>query len=175
MWSPKKLFDAERRILVPAFAAAAVLAVLLFIDIPLYLNMSELRTKNAEEEKRLKSLISMGQEYLSVKYQVDDIIGRAFKGEGASLSGIDSDVTKAGLKKKLSSLKPATSPVSDYIKRTKAELYFEKITLAEVSRLIEITETDHHPVLVEKVSLKATYENPSLFNLTLLLNTVERE
>src|SRR4030067_82918 len=77
-------------------------------------------------------------------------------------------------KKKLSSLKPTTTPVTDLLKRTKVELYFEKVSISEASRLLTTIETDWHPVVVEKVSIKATYENPSLFNLTLLVNTAEK-
>lgn len=171
----KNLSDRERRFFVPAVVGAVFVSVFLFVDFPLYRNIVEFRKKTGEEEKRLKSLISMGQEYLSVRNHVDDIKERAFKGEGASLSGIDSTVNRAGLKKKLSSLKPTTTPVTDLIKRTKAELYFEKVSISEVSRLLTTIETDWHPVVVEKVSIKATYENPSLFNLTLLVNTVEKD
>lgn len=174
MWSIKNLSDRERRFVAPALVAAVFLTVFLFIDFPLYRNIVELKKKNVEEEKRLKSLISMGQEYLSVKNQVDDIKERAFTGEGVSLAGIDSAVNKAGLKKKLSSIKPTTTPVTDSIKRTKAELYFEKLSISEASRLLTTLETDWHPFIVEKVSIKSTYENPSLFNLTLLVNTVEK-
>lgn len=175
MWPLKNISDKERRFVVPAVIAAVFIAVILFVDVPLYRYGVDLQRKSGEEENRLKSLISMGREYLSVKDQVDDIRERAFKGEGASLSGIDSALNRAGLKKKLSSLKPATTPAADGIKRTKAELYFEKISVPEVSRLLTTMETDRHPIVIEKASLKATYENPSLFNLTLFVNTVEKD
>lgn len=175
MWPFNNISDKERRFVVPAVIAAVFIAVILFVDVPLYRYGVELQRKTVEEEKRLKSLISMGREYLSVKDQVDDFRERAFKGEGASLSGIDSALNRAGLKKKLSSLKPATTQAADGIKRTKAELYFEKISISEISKLLATIETDRHPIVVEKVSLKVTYENPSLFNLTLLVNTVEKD
>lgn len=171
----KNISDGERRLVVPAVIVTAFLSVLLIVDIPLYRKAAEMERKSDEEKKRLLSVIYMGKEYLSVKNDVADIGDRAFTGEGASLSGIDSIVNKAGLKKKLSSLKPLTTPVTDEFKRIRAELYFEKASLSEIMRLLSAMEIDGHVMTVEKTTLKATYENPTLFNATLVVNTVEKE
>lgn len=171
----KNISDRDRRLLFPAFIITAFLSFLLFVDMPLYKNGVEMEGKSLTEEKRLKSIISMGQEYISARNEVEDIKERAFKGEGSALAGLDSIVSRAGLKKKLSSLKPTTSPVTDEMKRIKAELSFDKISFLEVSRLVAAIESDGHPITVERISTKATYEDPSLYNATLIVNTVEKD
>lgn len=171
----KNLSDRERRLLVPAIVVTAFLSILLLVDIPLYKKGMDMRRKAVEEEKRLKSVISMGQEYLSKKNEVEDIRDRAFKGDGISLTGVDAVVSKAGLKKKLSSIKPTTTPVTDGMRMIKTDLYFEKVALNEIARLFAMMEADGHPLKVVNASLKATYENPSLFNATLIVNTVEKD
>lgn len=171
----KNISDRDRRLLVPALIAAGFVLVMLFVDIPLYMKEMELEKKAGEEEKRLNSIIYMGQEYLSIKDELEDIKARAFTGDGASLSGIDSVVSRSGLKKRLSSLKPATTPAAEGMKRVRAELSLERVALDEVSRLMAAIEADGHPAAVERLSIKATYEDPSLFNVILVVNTVERE
>ncbi len=171
----KNISDRDRRLLFPAFIITAFLSILLFVDLPLYKKGVEMGSKSLAEEKRLKSIISMGQEYISARDEVEDIKGRAFNGEGSALAGLDSIVSKAGLKKKLSSLKPTTSPVTDEMKRIKAELSFDKISIIEASRLVSAIESDGHSVTVERISTKATYEDPSLYNAALVVNTVERD
>lgn len=171
----KNMSDRDRRLLFPAFIITAFLSLLLFVDFPLYKNGVEMESKSLAEEKRLKSIISMGQEYISARNDVEDIKERAFNGEGSSLSGLDSIVSRAGLKKRLSSLKPTTSPVTDEMKRIKAELSFDKVSFIEISRLVEAVESDGHPIKVERISTKATYEDPSMYNATLIVNTVEKD
>lgn len=171
----KKISDRDRRLLFPAVIITAFLSLLLFVDFPLYKNGVEMERKSLAEEKRLKSIISMGQEYISARDEVEDIKERAFKGEGSALAGLDSVVSRAALKTRLSSLKPATSPVTDEMKRIKAELSFVKVSLIEASRLVEAIESDGHPITVERISIKATYEDPSLYNATLIVNTVEKD
>jgi hypothetical protein len=171
----KNMSERDRRLLVPTMIIAAFLSTLLFVDYPLYKKGKEFERKAGEEERRLRSIISMGQEYFSVKNEIDDIKDRAFTGEGSALSGIDGIVGRSGLKKKMSSLRPTTSPVADGLKRIKAELSFEKASLPEISRLVTAIESDMHPITIERVSIKATYEDPSSYNATLVVNTVGRE
>lgn len=171
----KNISERDRRLLVPALIAAGFLFVLLFVDIPLYMKGREMEKKAAEEEKRLKAIISMGQEYLSIKDEMEDIRARAFTGDGASISGMDSIVSRSGLKKRLSSLKPATTPAAEGMKRVRAELSFERVAFDEISRLMAAIEAEGRPAAVERLSMKATYEDPSLFNVILVVNTVEKE
>lgn len=171
----KNISDRDRRLLVPVLIAAGFILVLLFVDIPLYRKGMEMEKKAVEGEKRLKSIISMGQEYLSIKDEIEDIKANAFTGDGASLSGIDSVVSRSGLKKRLSSLKPATTPAAEGMKRVRAELSLERVALDEVSRLMAAIESEGHPTAIERLSMKATYEDPSLFNVILVVNTVEKD
>lgn len=171
----KNISDRDRRLLFPALIAVGFILVLLIVDIPLYKKGTEMGRKAGEEEKRLNSIISMGKDYLSIKDDVEDIKARAFTGDGAALSGIDSVVGRSGLKKRLSSLKPATTPTTEGMKRVRAELSFEKVALADVSRLMAAFEAEGRPIVVERLSIKATYEDPSLFNVLLVVNMVEKD
>lgn len=171
----KNLSDRERRLLIPIAIGAVFIAVLLLVDLPLYKKGVEAARKSREEARRLNSIISMGKEYISIRYEIEDVKDRAFNGEGASLAGLDSLVNRSGLKKKLSSLKPTTTPVTDGVKKIKAELSLEKIALTELSRLLTAMKSDGHPIIIERVSIKATYDDPSLFNAILVGNTVEKD
>lgn len=171
----KNISDRERRILIPAAVVAAFIAILLLLDLPLYRKGAETSLKAGEEGKRLDSIITMGKEYISVKYEIDDIKDTAFVGEGASLTGLDSLVKRSGLKKNLSSLKPASTPVSDGLKKIRTELALEKIALADLSRILSAIGSDGHPIAVERISVKANYDDPSVFNATIVLNTVEKD
>lgn len=171
----KNISDRERRILLPAAVGAAILAIILIVDLPLYKAGAETARKAREEGNRLNSIISMGKEYVSIKYELEEIKERTFRGEGASLAGLDSLVNRVGLKKKLLSLKPTTTPVSEGMKKIKAELSLEKTALPELSRLLTAIESDGHSIIVERISVKATYDDPSMFNATLVLNTVEKD
>lgn len=170
----RRLSERDRRVLLGALGVVIVVAILLFVDRPLYTGARRLEGRAAEERQRLASIVSMGREYVAVKADMDDIRGTAFN-PGASLAGLDAIVVRSGLKKKMASVKNRTMPVADGIKAVRAEMAFEKIPLGAVSGLIAAIESDAHPMAIERVALKATYEDPSVFNATLIVNTVERE
>lgn len=171
----KNISDRERRLLFRILIAAGFVLVLLFVDFPLYKKGVEIGRKAGEAEKRLASIIAMGQEYLSIKDEVEDIKARAFTGDGAALSGIDFVISRSGLKKRLSLLKPSTTPAAEGMKRVRAELSIEKVALADVLRLMAAFEAEERPIAIERLSIKATYEDPSLFNVLLVVNAVEKE
>lgn len=168
----KALREAQPLTIFVIITAVFVLAVIL-VAIPLYGKWTEVKKRGIEENKRLKSVISMGQEYISVKNEIEDIMDKAFKGDGTTLAGIDAVVTTAGLKKKLSSMKPTTIPVTNRVDRVKVELLMEQIPLADVVSLLKTVEADGHAVNIEKLSLKATYENYALFNVAITINYLE--
>jgi len=149
-------------------------AILLFVDWPLYTGARQLERGAGEERQRLASIVSMAREYVSVKTDMDDVRGTAFN-PGTSLAGLDAIVVRTGLKKKLASVKNTTKAVAEGIKTVKVEMSFEKIPLGAVSSLIAAMESDGHPVAIERIAIKATYEDPSFFNATLIVNTVERQ
>ena len=167
--------ERERRLLAGIAIGVAVLSILLFVDVPLYRNGRQLAKRSAEERQRLTSIVAMSREYLAVKAELDDIRATAFNGGGASLSGIDALVGRSGLKRKMASVKATPKPIAEGIKAVKAEMSFERISLADLSALIAVLESDGHPLAVERISIKATYEDPAAFNATLIVNTVERE
>ena len=171
----RSLSERERRLLVGIALGVGVMSMLLLVDVPLYTSGRQLEKRSAEEQQRLTSIVSMSREYLSVKAELDEIRATAFSGGGASLSGLDVLVGKSGLKRKLASVKASTKPVTEGIKAVKAELSLERISLAELSRLIWVMESDGHPIAVERISVKATYDDPAAFTATLIVNTVERE
>lgn len=169
------LSERDRRLLVPVVIIGAVISILLFVDLPLYSRGRQMEKTSAEERQRLTSIVSMSRDYLSVKTELDEIRATAFSGGGASLSGIDVIVVKSGVKKKMTSVKATTKPVADGIKAIKAEMSFERISMTELSGLIGVMEADVHPIAIERVFVKATYDDPAVFNATVIANTVERE
>lgn len=173
----RSLSDSERRLLVRAGIVTAIVAVLVLVDLPLYRSGTRMATRAVEEQQRLTSIVSMGQDYLSVKAELDDIRATAFTGGGASLAGIDAIVGKLGLKKKLASVKAAGRPVGEAegMKAVKAEMSLERISLAELSGLIGALEADGHPLAIERIAIKAAFDDPSVFHATVIVNTVERE
>lgn len=171
----QRLSVSERRLLVTAVLSSAFIMIVLLVDVPLYSAGRQMESRSREERTRLESIVSMAKEYRSLTDQLDGMRARAFNGGGAFLSGIDAAVGKSGLTKKMVSVKPTTHPVSEGIKGIKAEVYFEGISLSDVPRLIAAMESDGHPMAIERILLKATYEDPAAFNTTLFVNTVERE
>ena len=171
----RSLTERDRRLLVGGAYLAAVISIVLFVDVPLYSRGRQLEKTSADERQRLASVMSLGRDYLSVKAELDGIRTTAFSGSGAALSGIDAVVVRAGLKKKMASVKATTRPIADGVKAVKAEMSFERISLADLSGLIGALETDGHPIAAERILVKATYEDPAAFNATLIANTVERE
>lgn len=169
------LSDRDRRLLIGAGLVAVVAAILLLVDVPLYTGGRRLAASVAEERQRLATIASMGREYVAVKAEVDDIRATAYSGGGASLSGLDGIVTRLGLKKKLASMKATTRPMAEGLKAVKAELSLERVSLPDVSTLIAALESDGHAIAIERVALKAAYDDPAAFTLTLIVNTVERE
>ena len=171
----ERLSERERRLALVAGTVAAFVSILLFVDVPLYGGGQQMEKRSGEEQQRLKSIVAMAEEYRLVRDELESIRRRAFNGAGSALSGIEAVVGRSGLTKKMASVKPTTNPIGDAIKAVKAEIAFERISLSDLSRLVAAMESDGHPMAIEKIVLKASYEDSAAFNATLILNTVERE
>jgi hypothetical protein len=167
--------ERERRLVVAAVVIVALISVVLLVEVPLYSNVRQMERRSGEEEKRLQSIIGIAKEYLSVRDEVEEIRRRAFNGSGGSVSGIESIVVQSGLKRKMVSVRPTRSAVGEGISAIRAEVLLERISLSDVSRLVAVMESDSHPMAIEKIVIKATYEDAAAFNATLIVNTVERE
>ena len=170
----RRLPEHDRRALCVVGGALLVLAIVLFLDRPLYSSARQLEHRSAEERQRLSAIVSMSRDYLIAKADMDDVRSTAFT-TGSALGGLDAIVVRSGLKKKMSGVKNTTNPVADGIKAVRAELMFDKIPLTAVSGLIAMIESDAHPIGIERVALKASYEDPVLFSATVIVHTVERE
>lgn len=169
----RTLHESVRKPLILFVIITAFVSIALFADIFLYRKWVEVNRRAIEEKSRLRSIITTGMEYIVVKNEVEDIVEYAFKGNGTAMSEIDAIVTRAGLKKNLSSLKPITTAVTDRIDKIKAELLMEKISIFEVSVFLDFVEANAHAIGIEKLSLKSTYETPALYNVSIVLNYVE--
>lgn len=169
------LSDRDRRLLIGAGLVAVLAAIVFFVDVPLYTGGRRLAASVAEERQRLATIASMAREYVTVTAEVDDIRATAFSGGGASLSGLDGVVARSGLKKKMTSVKTTTRPIAEGLKAIKAEVSLERVSLPDLSGLIAALESDGHAIAIERVSVKAAYDDPAAFHVTLIVNTVERE
>jgi hypothetical protein len=170
----RPMSETERRLLGVVLVVATFASVVLFVDVPLYNESKRLEGRSAEERRSLSSVVALSDEYRFVRAELDETRGAAFT-SGTSLAGLDAAVGRGGLKKKMASVKSTTRPVAEGLKGIRAELAFDGISLGDLAGVLAALEADGHPVSIERVSIKATYEDPAAFNATLIVNTVERE
>lgn len=152
---------------------AVLLGLALFtVLIAFGLNMLSSGRKELQSLKgQLKEMISLKDEFIQLKQQVDSVeMKKNLVGAQGIVQAIDSVFQPLGLKDRVKSVKPGAKREIREGFEEEADLFLEKVTMNEMANIFYRIE--HAPMIltVKKATIKQSFENPQLLNITLVLS-----
>ncbi len=151
-----------------AFSAIVFLSVLI---VPAFV----LERASVKELDRLESrraeLNALGKEYRSLKDQVGSVEQKSVTSKTSGVAKVMEDVASSiGLKGKLKSVKGAgTREIQGSLTEESAEVQMEKVTLNELVNMFYRIGEAPAIISVKRTTIKKSFENPELLNVTMTL------
>ena len=157
----------DKRILF-ALTGLAIFIVLIAFG----LNMLSSERKELQSLKgQLTEMITLKDEFMRLKQQVDAVeMKKNLVGAQGIVQAIDDVFQPLGLKDKVKSVKPGGKREIREGFEEEANVSVEKVTMNEMANIFYRIE--HAPMIltVKKATIKQSFENPELLNITLVLS-----
>jgi len=160
---------ADRRLLIAGGIAVSVILCILLINVSLS-SKKDLGNLKAQQ----KELLSIKDEFLSLKNRIDTVENKKSltKIEGI-VQAADEVFLSLGLKRKVKSVKPTGTK---YLKETieeEAEVQVEKVDMNEMVNIFHKIENSPMILSVKKTTIKTSFENPELLDITMTIALVK--
>lgn len=159
----------DRRLLITGSIAVSVILCILLINVSLSLKR-DLRNVKAQQ----KELLSIKDEFLSLKNRIDTVENKKSltKIEGI-VQAADEAFLPLGLKRKVKSVKPTgTKDLKETIEE-EAEVQVEKVDMNEMVNIFHKIENSPMILSVKKTTIKTSFENPTLLDITMTIALVK--
>jgi len=160
---------ADRRLLIAGGIAVSVILCILLINVSLS-SKKDLGNLKAQQ----KELLSIKDEFLSLKNRIDTVENKKSltKIEGI-VQAADEVFLSLGLKRKVKSVKPTgTKDLKETIEE-EAEVQVEKVDMNEMVNIFHKIENSPMILSVKKTTIKTSFENPELLDITMIIALVK--
>ncbi|MBM4140838.1 MAG: hypothetical protein FJ242_05000 [Nitrospira sp.] len=160
---------ADRRLLIAGGIAVSVILCILLINVSLS-SKKDLGNLKAQQ----KELLSIKDEFLSLKNRIDTVENKKSltKIEGI-VQAADEVFLSLGLKRKVKSVKPTgTKDLKETIEE-EAEVQVEKVDMNEMVNIFHKIENSPMILSVKKTTIKTSFENPELLDITMTIALVK--
>lgn len=160
---------ADRRLLIAGGIAVSVILCILLINVSLS-SKNDLVNLKAQQ----KELLSIKDEFLSLKNRIDTVENKKSltKIEGI-VQAADEVFLPLGLKRKVKSVKPTgTKDLKETIEE-EAEVQVEKVDMNEMVNIFHKIENSPMILSIKKTTIKTSFENPTLLDITMTIALVK--
>ncbi len=156
------------RLLTAGFAALLLSSVLMARY------SSGLNKERLDLQLRQKQMSVLKEEFSAVKSAVDLVEGKksVAKVQGV-VQAVDEIFRSVGLNQKVKSVKPLGARDQKYAVEEEAEVQIEKTDLNEVANIFYKIENSPMVITVKKTTLKTSFENPSLLNVSMTVGLIK--
>lgn len=159
----------DRRFALPAALAAAV-----FICVVLVIMSASLRKERDSLKVQQKEMSALRDEYLELKGSVGAVEDRQTLTKVAGVvQGVEEIFKSIGLSQKVKSVKSAGARDQRFGTEEEAEVVVEKVNMNELVNILYKLENAPMALTVRKASMRTTFENPALLNLTLTVGLIK--
>ncbi len=148
---------------------------LLFICCAVLFEISlTLKRQNNSLRSRQKEMLILSQEYSGVKNVVSAAEARKSltKVEGI-VQAVDEIFKSMGLQQKVKSVRSAGMKEKKYASEEEADVSVEKVTMNELVNILYRMENAPMILSVRRTSIKTSFENPSLLNITMTIGLIK--
>ncbi|MCG2721318.1 MAG: hypothetical protein L6290_04795 [Thermodesulfovibrionales bacterium] len=154
---------------VVAFFAGLIIVILLFLSGMHQLSLSKKELAMLKGQRN--ELLLLKDEYLSLKQRMDSVEGRkSLSGPQGIVQAVDEVFQSMGLKDKIKTLKSTgKKEIKDGFEEN-ADLSIEKVTMNEMVNILYRIENAPMVLTMKKVTIKKSFENPELMNISLDLS-----
>ncbi|MEW6409942.1 MAG: hypothetical protein AB1488_07500 [Nitrospirota bacterium] len=164
----EKLKDKKETLIVIGGYSLIILFVFI-IFLPIYKKWKEFDRKALMEEQKVQSLISMGKEYLRISGETLKIKREAFSAGDLSAVTVVQRLTPKG---RLSAIKSNRHTFSPDLQIVNMEVKLERLSLSGIGELI--TTLRQKAIYLKRITLKARYDNPRLYDAIAVFSALEK-
>jgi general secretion pathway protein M len=159
----------DRRLLITGSIAVSVILCILLINVSL-----SLKRDHGNVKAQQKELFLIKDEFLSLKNRIDTVENKKSltKIEGI-VQAADEVFLPLGLKRKVKSVKPTgTKDLKETIEE-EAEVQIEKVDMNEMVNIFYKIENSPMILSIKKTTIKTSFENPTLLDITMTIALVK--
>ena len=154
-----------RKLMMPA----VVLLILLGSGLMMKKSLS-LKKEGAALRSQQKELFLLRDDFIELREKVGSVEGKKSLAKvGGIVQTIDEIFRSLGLNQKVKSVKPAGIREMKYASEEEAEVQLEKVDMNEMVNILYKLENAPMLLVIKKTTVKTSFENPTLFNITLTL------
>jgi general secretion pathway protein M len=166
----KKEFSRDTIIALVILALFVLVVPLLVIGRSAKKELDTLKTKQ-------KEIASLGREYRTLKESVDSVEQRPSLSQIRGVANaLDSVSSSLGIKAKIKSVKAVSNrEIQGSMSEESAEVLIEKVTLNELVNLLYKINDAPMILSVKRVTMKKSFENPELLDLTMTIALFTRK
>jgi general secretion pathway protein M len=159
---------ADRRVVV--ISAIAVLFVLSLVLFEVALSVKKERNTLKSQEKELFVLAA---QYSELKRTVDSVEGKKSLTKVAGIvQAVDEIFGSLGLNEKVKSVKSAGTKEKKYAVEEEADVSVEKVSMNELVNILYKIENAPMILSVKRTTIKSSFDNPSLLNITMTIGLI---
>lgn len=154
--------------------AISVIALLVIVCAILFEVSLSLKRERDTLRSRQKEMLALSNEYAGLKTAVDMVEGKRSltKVEGI-VQAVDEVFKSMGLGQKVKSVKSTGTREKKFASEEEAEVSVEKVTMNEMVNILYRIENAPMILTVRKTSMKASFDNPSLLNVTMTVGLIK--
>lgn len=155
------------------FALPVALAAAVIICIMLVILSASLRKERDGLKAQQKEMSALRDEYLQLKGSVGAVEGRQSLTKVAGVvQGVEEIFKSIGLSQKVKSVKSAGARDQRFGTEEEAEVVVEKVNMNELVNILYKLENAPMALTLKKTTMRTTFENPALLNLTLTVGLI---
>ncbi len=136
--------------------------------------LSSAENELASLNTRYEEMLKLKDEFLSLKQKVQRLEGKKhlIKVHGI-MHAVDEVFEPLGLKDKIKSVKLLDEKPSETQPEERAELNIQSISMNEMVNILYSIENAPMLLVIKKINIKTSFENPELLNITMTLSLVK--
>lgn len=156
------------RLWMAAIVVSLVLGILL-VNISL-----SLKKERTDLRSRQKEISALKGEFEDLKGAVDSAEGKKnLIKVGGIVQAVDEVFRSLGLSQKVRSVKPLGAREKKYAIEEEAEVQVEKVNMNEMTNIFYKIENNPMVLSIKKTTIKTSFDNPNLLNLTITVDLVK--
>lgn len=150
------------------------LALLFVLCIVLFKVSLSLRKERDNLKAQQKEMLLLVNDYASLKYAVDIVEGKKSLSQVQGIvQAVDEVFRSMGLNQKVKSVKSTGAREQKYASEEEAEVSVEKVSMNEMVNIFYRIENAPMILSVRKASIRTSFDNPSLMNITMTIGLIK--
>jgi hypothetical protein len=150
-----------------------VAGILLISALLLFYRSAALQKESAELRKQKKEFLMLRGEFLELRNKIGRVEEKKSLTETEGIvQAVDEILRPSGLNTKIKSVKPTGTRDRKHVLEEEAVVEFDKMNMNEMINVLYKIENAPMILLIKKTTLKTSFENPSLINMTMTVGFV---